>query len=500
MSYSDVLNTPNLRHKLRPEVLEQVDRILTDLPVEMRPLAYEFRRKDIDLSRVEYCGSKYAVKGALHNKIKELAAVEKLIRILYEEYHAGNLDTAYEEYCSDDYKLYCRHRTLENDVIVLGTSGQEIENRICNDICSERRSGSTNVMGFVNEAYMDSLIAPYKTPEGAKIPFFGAKNDAAEKDFRDKVLTAYEAKRGKLAWCVVSGQWRKAKDITAFDIIQHRNGERSAQNLLGRPDNKDGHLMGTKNGLPMHRIYAEAFRNGYLVLLPTGSPDNGQASFSRWKVSFWGEFRKAKKTANGRHKGLPWGSKLDGRELKFQNQFRPAAQYVFALYCKSILSRQKYEAPGWWRTCFDSSSADPGPPTFHLRASYLRRLARKPYLLAEEEAAEFAAHNTFPRAPDDSKESEAPEAVDDETMDAFLADVSEDPSAPLPTSPLTEESNDSMDAIEVEIDGEMEVQGEDSEHWEEVDDEYRWGDTWVEVDEDVDEYADEVEDRDRDIY
>jgi hypothetical protein len=101
MSYSKALTLPNLRDKLRQEASQQVDRILADLRVQMRPLTKETGEKD-------------TVKNALHNNKKELAAVEKLIGILHEEYHTGHLNTADEELCLDRYNLDRRRKALED--------------------------------------------------------------------------------------------------------------------------------------------------------------------------------------------------------------------------------------------------------------------------------------------------------------------------------------------------------------------------------------------------
>ncbi|KAK1252231.1 hypothetical protein MKX08_003418 [Trichoderma sp. CBMAI-0020] len=454
MSYSEVLTLPNLRDKLQPEVLQRVDQILADLRVELRPLTMKV-----------LFGVKH-VKNALYNKRKELAAIQKLIRILHEEYHAGHLDNADEELCLDRYNLDLRYNTLTTDTLVLKSSGQEIEGRIRNDIEAERRNWSVSTSAYVEEAYLDSLIAPYKTPEGAKIPLFAAKDDTAEQKFRQNVLKAYGAKRGELAWCVVSGQWHNAKDMTVLEIALHCTGEPVAQDIFGPSDNEEGHLMGAKNGLPMHRIYKRAFRDSQMVLVPKGGPDDDQGSFSRWKILLWDEFESSDGTAKSGRTKLPYfGPELDGRVLK----------------------HQKSEAPGWWRTCFDDNSASKGPKIVYVRTSLLRGLAPKLGHLTKEEAIEFAAHTTFPRAPDDSDEDQGFEAVDEETMDAFLADNSDGPGA-VPTSPLTVESDDSMD--DIEIDGEIDI-GEDSEEWEDLDDEYEWGDAWVDVDENINEYADE---------
>ncbi|KAM0519009.1 hypothetical protein ACHAPE_004000 [Trichoderma viride] len=102
---------------------------------------------------------------------------------------------------------------------------------------------------------------------------------------------------------------------------------------------------------------------------------------------------------------------------------------------------------------------------------------------------------------DGSNEGQAFEAIDDETLDAFLADVSDDPGALRTMSPMSEACDESNDAIEIDIDGEVEIQGEESEVWEGIDGEDELGEKWVDVDEDVDEDVEYAHDGDggRDI-
>lgn len=273
---SEVLALPSLRSELREEVLERVDQILEDLRTEMRPLMV-----------VNQIGLDYVLKNALHNKRKELAAAERLISILNEEFHAGYLDYENGALHMEGDNLECRIKSLLEDTLVLRTSHYEMSGRIRDDVVWRQGYGSISINTPIDETYIDALIARYKTPERARLALFAPKDVSAEKRFRKNVFKAYDAKRSKLAWCVISGQWHDAKHVTVFDIIPHSMGEPTAQHFLGPQDSQGGHLMGAKNGMPMHRVYAEALRAGNLVLLPDDGQHDHNGSFSRWRVLFW---------------------------------------------------------------------------------------------------------------------------------------------------------------------------------------------------------------------
>ncbi|KAL6900020.1 hypothetical protein GGI43DRAFT_384197 [Trichoderma evansii] len=404
---SEALTLPNLRGDLRQEVLQRVDQILEDLRTEMSSLRV-----------LNQIGVDSVINKALHSKRKELDAAQELISILNEEYHAGHIDFENEALHSEGVNLECRIESLMGDTLVLRTSGHQISGGMRDDIIWRQGYGSVSTSTPIDKTCIDSLIAPYKTPEGAKLALFAPKDVGAENRFRENVFKAYDAKRGKLAWCVISGQWHDAKHVKVFDIVPHRMGEATAQHILGSPDSEDGHLMGAKNGMPMHRVYAEALRGGNLVLLPEEDQDDEDGSFSRWRTSFWDDNESLD------NNGLPWGPELEQRLLQFQNQFRPATRYLYFLYCMTVLRWQRYQPAGWWRTCFDNPLPGERPVGFYLRESTLQKVARIIGHLGEEEAVEFAAERTFRRAPDDSDEDEGIDVGDGEDVDDFHACVS----------------------------------------------------------------------------
>jgi hypothetical protein len=236
-----------------------------------------------------------------------------------------------------------------------------------------------------NWAYLDLLISRYKTPEGAKLSLFASRDPDAQQRFQKNVLKAYGADDGVRRWCVISGQWHRAKYVRAAHIVSYNVGEPSAQHLFGESNDKDGHLMAPKNGLPMHEIYERAFDDARLIIVPDGDPESG-----RWKVHCLYE-------ADPKEASLspPSGSQLDGRSLQFQTEFRPAARYLYFAFCMNILRRQRHNVPGWWR---DYLANGPGKvwatPHSYLRTSTLCRIAHQIGHLTKEEAAVFAAEKS----------------------------------------------------------------------------------------------------------
>lgn len=95
----------------------------------------------------------------------------------------------------------------------------------------------------------------------------------------------------------------------------------------------------------------------------------------------------------------------------------------------NVLRWQRYQAPGWWRTCFDDTLALTGvrPSGFYLRESTLRKVARMVGHLTAAEAVDFAAQHTFQRAADDDSDEDEDEGIDVgdvEDVDDFHAHVS----------------------------------------------------------------------------
>lgn len=347
------------------------------------------------------------IEAALQDKEKELAAAEQIVGILNEEWHAGNLDITQETFTSEIEKLERRITSLKGDTVVIRTSRHELGGRMLDDMIWRQDRE------IADWAYLDLLISRYKTPEGARLSLFAPRDADAQQRFRKNVLKAYGAEKRNAAWCVISGQWHPARSIRAAHIVRYNVGEPSARHLFGPPDDKDGHLMGAKNSIPIHEEYEAALDEARLVIVPDGDQEKGQGSISGWKVYWLYEADEKEKTT-----ALPLGHELHGRSLQFQNDFRPAARYLYFAFCMSLLRRQRHDVPGWWRDYLiygvGKVWATPGS---YLRSSTLRKIAHQVGHLTEEEASIFAAEGGGGRTTEPADED------GDEVMDSTHSSV-----------------------------------------------------------------------------
>lgn len=256
------------------------------------------------------------------------------------------------------------------------------------------------------------LISRYKTPEGARLSLFAPRDNDAQSRFRKNVIKAYGADDGDGGrWCVISGQWRETIYVNAAHIVRYNVGEPSARHLFGPPDDKDGHLMAAKNGIPMHEVYEKALDDARLVIIPDGDPEKG-----RWKTYYLHEADASKKS-----RALLIGRELHGRSLQFQTEFRPAARYLYFAFCMNILRRQRHDVPGWWKDYLIGKEKVWATPGSYLRTSTLRRIARQIGHMTKEEAAIFAAEKGNGRIIELADEEE--EEEEDEDMDSLHSSV-----------------------------------------------------------------------------
>jgi hypothetical protein len=210
------------------------------------------------------------IEATLQAKQKELWAAEMAVAVLNEEWHAGSLDFTQNEFQSEIEKLERLITALKGDVVVIRTSRHELSGGMMDEMIWRQDNE------IANWAYLDLLISRYKTPEGARLSLFASRDTDAQQRFQKNVLKAYDADDGIVRWCVISGQWHPAEYVTTAHIVRYNVGEPSARHLFGPSNDKDGHLMAVKNGMPMHEMYEKAFDAARLIIVPDGDPENGR--------------------------------------------------------------------------------------------------------------------------------------------------------------------------------------------------------------------------------
>ncbi|KAM0446030.1 hypothetical protein ACHAO4_009475 [Trichoderma viride] len=374
---SELLTLPTLRDELRKETLRLVDQIFGDLQASILP------PKGI----CEY-GTDAVIQDALHNRETELVAAERLLGIIVQEWHAVDLIISRQDFEFELAQLEARVEHLMGDILVIRACRFELGGSLLDDVIEAEDGGRISSTW----SHIDSLIKRRKTAKGAKVPIYESKDIIAQWNFCQRVFQAYDVEDGIAEWCVMSGRWQLKTTVRGAQIVRYNMGEPCARYLFAPLDDPGGHLLGAKNGLPMHIRYAEALDNGRLVIIPDEVQDKeqerNQGHIGRWKV-----YNLYEADAQQRSQAIPLGSELHGRSLQFRTDFRPDARYLFFVFCMNVLRRQRHEASGWWLAYL---AGGPGrawaaaASGSYLRPSSLRRLAQRVGYLTEEEAAQFA--------------------------------------------------------------------------------------------------------------
>ena len=274
------------------------------------------------------------LEASLAVKESVLNTREKLVTVLNEKWQSGSLDVPASVYQSERERLEKQISILLTDIAVLRTSKHQIQGQMVDEALFSMREAVSDW------SYIDLLISRYKTPPKATLSLFTPRDVNAQERFRKDVFKAYGAQSKGLAWCPISAAWHCPEFVSAAHVVRYNIGEMSARHLFGEADDKNGHLMSPRNGMPMLRHFERLFDEASIVITPT---EDGKSLkvFCLDDVDDDDEIAQLCKA--------PSGKALHGRTLEFQNDFRPSMRSLYVSFRISILRRQRHEVPGWWK-------------------------------------------------------------------------------------------------------------------------------------------------------
>jgi hypothetical protein len=386
----DVARTLNHQVKLNPEQKEQITVLAKPARSANRTFSQlskssqdgpEEKESKIDIDP-EY--TKAILKALADLRDTELTALKDIIVYLKEQWHLGKLNITQDIYRSQIEYIEKNLARILSDIVVLRTSYHSIFGNIMDSAFFVPRTTQAD-----NQAYIDLLIQRYRTPPNAKVTLFQKRDNLAQNRFRHNVLQAYDAigPDGQSIWCVVTGGWLGRESVKAAHIVRHNTGEVTARHLFGPTQEKDGHIMSPRNGLPMNVYAEEAFDDGRIVIMPDEKVE--------------GEFVLVvlDKAILEMKPLLPYqlNGTMHGRRLSFRNNFRPSKSYLYFTTCMSILRRERHNVDGWGADRQSSllpafNWASPGE---YLRTSTLQKIAQQVGHLSKEDAVKFAARSPY---------------------------------------------------------------------------------------------------------
>ncbi|KAI9768930.1 MAG: hypothetical protein M1840_004526 [Geoglossum simile] len=184
---------------------------------------------------------------------------------------------------------------------------------------------------------------------------------------------AYDPEDRENLWCPVLKAYGRAAYRTAAPIVPYSIGYTNAGYLFGDPSRGAEFLWSMGNALVMDRALEKQFGRGDFVLVPIPT-ERGEPS--RWRFILMNENLRTHKLGLVSCTSYEKYGDLDGTELEFKNDNRPAHRFLYYHFVSTLLRYARYEKPGWAEKRVNLPTgkiwATPGP---YLRKSMLKALA-----------------------------------------------------------------------------------------------------------------------------
>lgn len=219
--------------------------------------------------------------------------------------------------------------------------------------------------------------------------------------------------RKDLVRCCITGSFnvQAVMPVIAAQVVPTMIGFELMSYLVGFEG--AARLHSPDNCLFMKSNVEKAFRNGHLILLPL----NHDLPIRRWKVMLTS--KSAMDTNYLRRDGEGFLRDLDGKEVAFRTEHRPASRFLYFHYVVTLL-RCKGERRHGWKELWDRlSTMNPWPMSGqYLRKSMLVTLGREVADIEEDEMLRLTEGQSFTDA--HSLTSEEEEEVVRRVKQAYL--------------------------------------------------------------------------------
>ncbi|KAF1811470.1 hypothetical protein P152DRAFT_459409 [Eremomyces bilateralis CBS 781.70] len=170
----------------------------------------------------------------------------------------------------------------------------------------------------------------------------GRKTRPGQATFSIDVSQFYACRNEDKYWCPVTQHWLPRKSVTAAHIVPYSFGEKNFKAVFGKATKMS--LMDVTNGLFLHRDVEQAFDRKELVIVPLYQ--GCQPTIFRACVL---DPKKLEGTNDERTYGsgtYRWAD-IDGKELKFQNDNRPARRFLYLHILLTLITRSIHETEDW---------------------------------------------------------------------------------------------------------------------------------------------------------
>jgi hypothetical protein len=192
-----------------------------------------------------------------------------------------------------------------------------------------------------DSAFAAALLRLYKDPETSR-----KRKSATQSAMRDESIKAYAAvptsddsTPAAYLRCSLTGEFDQPYRIHAAHIVPYCIGQELAAYLFG-PD-QSLRLNRPDNCLMMHEDIERAFDNGNITLFPV---DPVSRPLLRWKIVLVNQDARNQPLKLDAAKTV---GELDGRELTFRSEQRPASRFLYYHCVMSLLLCRSRDSHGW---------------------------------------------------------------------------------------------------------------------------------------------------------
>ncbi len=294
---------------------------------------------------------------------RKLKMEEIDVQVEEERVHKSWLDSEYGQRQISDKDHRKEHRKTNKRIISLGsglwTEQEELRRQ-------EEKEGRVLKLGpDTKGAFIYALLALYKDPRGSD-----KRSSTLQSHMKETAIKVYEAGKdapfkGKI-WCCISQDFFDQENVRAAHIVPHALGPELVDYIFG--SGSGSRLDTAANCLLIHKSVAKAFDNGNFVLLPV---DASETPIRRWKVQI------TNLAAFNTDMGRTSLKDLDGKEVSFKNDNRPASRFLYYHFVVTLLRNKRDRQPGWENFSTELPTSKPfatmGP---YMRESMLLTLAK----------------------------------------------------------------------------------------------------------------------------
>lgn len=247
--------------------------------------------------------------------------------------HKSWLDSEHEQRQITDSDHRKEHRETNKRIVSLGND-LWVENEELRK--QEEKEGRVQKLGPDSKgAFVYTLLALYKDPHVSH-----KRSSAVQSHMKQTAMMVYEAEKGApvkgKVWCCISQDYFDQTNVRAAHIVPHALGPGLVDYIFGT--GSGSRLDTSDNCLLMQDSVERAFDNGNFVLLPV---DASESPILRWKIQI------TDLAAMHTDMGRVSLKDLNGKEVSFKNENRPASRFLYYHFVVTLLRNKRDRQPGW---------------------------------------------------------------------------------------------------------------------------------------------------------